>query len=68
MEEIRTKYKALIFSIIIIMCSSLSIIYISSSFDVEAAYKKHAQQSITDIKKTLLKDTVNNVILAIEQK
>lgn len=68
MEEIRFKYKLLIFSTIIIMCSFLSVIYISYSFNVEVAYRRHAQQSIVDIKKSFLSDTVNNVIYNIEQK
>ena len=52
----------------LIICFSISIIYIYNIENVGDVYKKYAKGSIIDIKKSFLKDNVNNVISDIEKK
>lgn len=51
-----------------IICFSIGIIYIYTMKNVDVIYEQYARESILDIKKSFLKDNVNNVILNIEQK
>jgi diguanylate cyclase (GGDEF)-like protein len=52
----------------IIIGFSISIIYIYTVKNVGKIYEQYARESIVDLKKSFLKDNVNNVISAIEQK
>jgi diguanylate cyclase (GGDEF)-like protein len=50
------------------MSSAIGLIYLHSIKNVQTIYNENIQQSIIDVKKIYLKDTVNNVLLRIEQK
>lgn len=67
MDNIRKKYKTLMYGSIIIMCTILSIIYIVFTNGVQSSYRKYSDDLILDVKKSFLKDTVNNTIVMIEQ-
>jgi len=67
MDNIRKKYKTLMYGSIIIMCTILSIIYIVFTNGVQSSYRKYSGDLILDVKKSFLKDTVNNIIIMTEQ-
>lgn len=68
MDIIRNKYRKFLIIVLLFMALLISYIYIVSLGKVESTYQGYAKDSIIDIKKSYLKDTVNNVILAIERK
>ena len=68
MDNIRNKFRTIIVLIMLIICFSITIIYIYNIENVGDVYKKYAKGSIIDIKKSFLKDNVNNVISDIEKK
>ncbi|MDD2481496.1 MAG: sensor domain-containing diguanylate cyclase [Lutispora sp.] len=67
MDSIRKKFYIYILLFIMIICSISISIFIYSIKNVEKIYGENIQQSVNDIKKTFLKDTVNNVIFKIDQ-
>lgn len=68
MDGIRNKYRIMLIVILLIMGVSISAIFFTTLNRIEDTYQDYAKESIIDSKKTFLKDTVNNVILEIEQK
>ncbi|NLK73207.1 MAG: diguanylate cyclase [Clostridiales bacterium] len=67
MESIRSKYIKFIIVVLLLMAVIISYIYMVSLGKVERTYQNYAKDSIIDLKKIYLKDTVNNVILEIER-
>jgi diguanylate cyclase (GGDEF)-like protein len=61
----KRKYRIITLSIIIIICSVVSFFYVISTNYIGDIYKIQTQESITDLKKSFLKDTVNNIIAEI---
>lgn len=68
MDGIRNKYRIMLIVILLIMGVSISAIFFTTLNKAEDTYQDYAKESIIDVKKTFLKDTVNNVILEIERK
>jgi diguanylate cyclase (GGDEF)-like protein len=68
MDYLRKKYRILLISVILIVGIVISAIIYLGLRDVDDMYHEYAAQSIMDIKKAYLKDTVNNVISGIKQK
>ncbi len=67
MEQIRTKYRALIISALIALGIANSIAYVTSVSKIEKENYETIRESIIETKKSFIKDTVNNVIVDIEQ-
>lgn len=53
---------------ILILGGLSSLAFLLLSFQMEAVYEKNIEASIIDVKKTFLKDNVDNLILTIEQE
>ena len=66
MEGIRKKYYILLAFLALLMCAFCIFIPISSVNRVETIYREYTREKIFDIKKTFLKDSVNNIIKSIE--
>lgn len=67
MEEIRVKYRITYMLVLFLMTLSISIAYSYSIGATSAIYEKNATDNIVAIKKSVLKDNVNNIILDIER-
>jgi diguanylate cyclase (GGDEF)-like protein len=65
-HTVKYKYRLITLSIIIIICSVVSFFYVISTNSIGDIYKVQTQESITDLKKSFLKDTVNNIITEID--
>jgi diguanylate cyclase (GGDEF)-like protein len=63
---VKHKYRLITLSIIIIICSVVSFFYVISTNYIGDIYKIQTQQSISALKKSFLKDTVNNLITEID--
>jgi len=68
MDYLRNKYRILLISVILVVGIVISTIIYFGLKDVDDMYHEYAAQSIMDIKKAYLKDTVNNIISGIRQK
>lgn len=68
MEPLRKKYRLILVIIILILGGLSSLAFLLLSFQMEAVYEKNIEASIIDVKKTFLKDNVDNLILTIEQE
>lgn len=68
MDYLRKKYRILLISIILVIGLIISGVVYFVLIDLEEAYHEYAKDSIMDVKKGYLKDTVNNIIDGIEQK
>ncbi|AFS77617.1 diguanylate cyclase [Gottschalkia acidurici 9a] len=68
MDNIRKKYQILILIIVLVMGIIIGVIYLYSMKSVEDIYEQYAEESIIDVKKSFIKDNVNNIISNIEQK
>lgn len=65
MDNIRKKYRVFIFIKILIMGIIISMIYLYAMKNMGAIYEQYAKESIIDLKKSFLKDNVNNLISSI---
>ncbi|MDD4543327.1 MAG: sensor domain-containing diguanylate cyclase [Clostridia bacterium] len=68
MDYLRKKYRILLISIILVIGLIISGVVYFVLIDLEETYHEYAKDSIMDVKKGYLKDTVNNIIDGIEQK
>lgn len=68
MEPLRKKYRLTLVVIILILGGLSSLAFLLLSFQIEAVYEKNIEASIIDVKKTFLKDNVDNLILTIDQE
>lgn len=68
MEPLRKKYRLTLVVIILILGGLSSLAFLLLSIQMEAVYEKNIEASITDVKKTFLKDNVDNLILIIDQE
>ncbi len=68
MEPLRKKYRLTLVVIILILGGLSSLAFLLSSYQMKAVYEKNIETSIIDVKKTFLKDNVDNLILTIDQQ
>lgn len=68
MKQLRTKYRTLIISALIILGIAISIAYVTSVSKIEKANYETIRASIIETKKSFIKDTVNNIIVDIEER
>lgn len=68
MEPLRKKYRLILMVIILILGALSSLAFLLLSFQMESIYERNIERSIIEVKKTFLKDNVDNLILNIEQE
>lgn len=68
MDNIRNKYRNLIIVALVVLGLAISFVYNVAADQMGKTYQGSARESIVEVKKSFLKDTVNNVILRIERK
>lgn len=68
MEPLRKKYRQILVIIILILGGLSSLAFMVLSWQMENIYKKNFEVSIIEVKKTFLKDNVDNLILTIDQE
>lgn len=66
MEPLRKKYRLILMVIILILGALSSLAFLLLSFQMESIYERNIERSIIEVKKTFLKDNVDNLILNIE--
>ncbi|MBU5438842.1 hypothetical protein KQI42_12515 [Tissierella sp. MSJ-40] len=67
LERIRKLYIILLVCSLAFLLVAMNYFYISTLRDVEVLYAQYTKDRIIDIKKSFLKDSINNIINGIEQ-
>jgi diguanylate cyclase (GGDEF)-like protein len=67
MERFRNKYRAFIIAVLLVLGLPMSVLYSAAVSKVRAGYVLSATESILQVKRSFLKDTVNQVIADIER-
>lgn len=68
MKQTRNQYRVLIIGVLLALGSIISIVYAVAISKVQRAYQEHMRNSIIEVKKNFLKDTVSNVVWEIKNK
>jgi len=67
LENIRKLYVVLLASLLIFLVVFMNYFYVSTLKDLEVLYAKYTKDRIIDIKKSFLKNSVDNMILSIQR-
>ena len=67
MRRENLNYRIIIIVMVLIMCSVIGVIYYLTINKIDAVYKDAGTEGLLDLKKVYLKDTVDNLVLRIEE-
>lgn len=67
MKRENLNYRLIIITMVLIMCSVIGVIYYLTINKIDAVYKDAGTEGLLDLKKVYLRDTVDNLVLRIEE-